>query len=252
MKRERVSAVMRQALDAFGRQKYRTGGTACAVWLTDNYYLLVRTAKRALQDCRCRERKSADPALLPDLFSRCIRCCADGQLPEEPALAAAFPQGLSALEAELLPLALTCALLADAARGVRLQSDAGGQLVGNAVRGLRKLEELDFAALAQTLSRSEAVLRRDPAGIYPMLDAATAAEYRRAVARLAARRGSSEEAAAQAALDRAQKAGGHIGTYLFAPHRTHRQGRLCLLMELLLPAVAAFAVGVLSGQPRLG
>ncbi|MBR4726915.1 MAG: hypothetical protein IK080_03395 [Clostridia bacterium] len=252
MKRERVSAVMRQALDAFRRQKYRTGGTASAVWLTDNYYLLVQTARRALQDCRCRERISADPALLPDLFSHCRRCCADGRLPEEPALAAAFAQGLSAVQAELLPLALTCALLAAAAQGVRLQSDAGGQLVGNAVRGLQKLEELDFSALAQTLSRSEAVLRQDPAGVYPMLDASTAADYRRAVARLAARRGVSEEAAAQAALASAQTTGGHIGEALFARRRTHRQGRLCLLMELLLPTAAAFAVGVLSGQPRLG
>ena len=243
---------MRQALDAFGRKQYRTGSAASAVWLSDNYYLLARTAKQALQDCRSRERRSGDPALLPDLFSHCRRCCAEGALPEAPALAAAFPQGLSAFQAELLPLALTCALLADAARGVRMRSDAGGELVGNAVRSLRKLEELDFSALAQTLSRSEPYLRKDPAGIYPMLDAATAAAYRRAVARLAAQRGRSEAETARAVLAAAEKTGGHVGAYLFAQRRKHWQGLLCLVMELLLPAAAAFAAGVLSGQPRLG
>lgn len=252
MKRERVSAEMRRALDAFGRVQYRTGGTASAVWLSDNYYLLARTAKQALHDCRSRERGAEDPALLPDLFLHCRSICANGRLPEAASFAAAFPAGLTALQAELLPLALTCALLADAARGVRMQSDAGGELIGNAVRSLRRLEELDFSALAQSLSRSEPYLRKDPAGIYPLLDAATAAAYRRAVARLAARRGISEAEAAKAVLDAAEKTGAHVGIFLFARRHTHRQGWACLMMELLLPAAAACAIGVLSGQPRLG
>lgn len=250
-KRPRVSAEMRRALRQFERQDARTLDATAAAWFADHRMILMRTAKQALRDCRRREREIGDPALLPDLFLRCRRCCAGGVLPETETIAAAFPQGLSALQITLLPLALTCALTADAAEGLRRQSAAGGQQLADAVRSMQKMEALDAAALAQALSRSEPFLRQDPAGIYPALDAPSAAAYRRAAARLARRRRCTEAEAAQSAASAAATTGRHIGAYLFG-RQTHRQGWLCLLMEVLFPAAAAAAIAVLTGQPALG
>ncbi|WP_229445497.1 GH36-type glycosyl hydrolase domain-containing protein [Massilia sp. Leaf139] len=96
--------------------------------------------------------------------------------------------------------------------------------LANSLASLRLVERIDWSAFLEAASTVERTLRRDPAGVYPAMDAATRAHYRQAVAGLARASGRSEdEIAAEAlALAAAQRTRdgtgdartGHVGHYL--------------------------------------
>ena len=56
--------------------------------------------------------------------------------------------------------------------------------IGNCVTSLRLLSALDWPAFFERTSLVEAVLRDDPAGVYPLQDFATRDRYRQAVEKL--------------------------------------------------------------------
>lgn len=113
---------------------------------------------------------------------------------------------------------------------------AAAQLsIGNAITSLRQLSLLDWRELFERNSRVEAVLKQDPAGIYPQMDFETRNDYRETVEMLA--RGSqSDEVATAEHVVRLARQGmrqhgpgdrrAHLGTYLQA------EGREELIQEL--------------------
>ena len=78
--KKNIEAVMRNAAITF-RRSAEAGGSAG--WLSDNYYILERTAKQAVQDCRRLRNTPKGSDLLPGLFARCKEMCENGNLPSE-------------------------------------------------------------------------------------------------------------------------------------------------------------------------
>ena len=87
---------------------------------------------------------------------------------------------------------------------LRLEHTLGDEdVVANAITGLRTVNEQDWDAFFEDVSRVEHVLAHDPAGTYSLMDFSTRNRYRNAIEQLA--RGSiREEEIAQAAVDLAQ------------------------------------------------
>jgi len=100
------------------------------------------------------------------------------------------------------------------------------RLVVGCVRTLWALEAISWKTFVETASRTEAALRRDPAGVYQRMDLATRDRYRLELNRIAKRAKRTEEDVANAALERAEHACDagnsdprtfHVGYYLVGP-----------------------------------
>jgi cyclic beta-1,2-glucan synthetase len=94
------------------------------------------------------------------------------------------------------------------------------------IRTLWSIEAISWKAFVETASRTEAALRRDPAGVYSRMDLPTRDRYRLELNRMASQAHQSEEAVAKAALERAEQARDaglsdqrtyHVGYYLVGP-----------------------------------
>ncbi len=104
------------------------------------------------------------------------------------------------------------------------QGQAADQVsIGNSITSMRTLAAIDWRDFVEGVSSVEAVLRRDPAGIYARMDFATRDSYRHAVEILARRSRRSEDAIASAvvALAAGSPSGpvadqrrNHVGFYL--------------------------------------
>jgi cyclic beta-1,2-glucan synthetase len=103
------------------------------------------------------------------------------------------------------------------------QQQAADQLsVGNSIGSLRLLGKMDWREFVESMSVTERILRRDPAGIYGKMDFATRDRYRHAVEEMARKGRLSEPEVAQAALGLATQAAAasideraaHVGYYL--------------------------------------
>jgi cyclic beta-1,2-glucan synthetase len=100
--------------------------------------------------------------------------------------------------------------------------------IGNAFNSLRQLDLLDWKVCFEQLSHVEALLRHDPAGVYPHMDFNTRDRCRRSIENLHRGSGLSEDLVAQRVLDLATQAAGdsaadershHVGTYLIGERR---------------------------------
>jgi cyclic beta-1,2-glucan synthetase len=100
--------------------------------------------------------------------------------------------------------------------------------IGDAFISLRLLDLIDWKICFEQLSRVDALLRKDPAGIYPHMDFQTRDRCRRAIEDLHRGSGLAEHLIAQRALDLAAGAErdlpaderlGHVGTYLIGEKR---------------------------------
>lgn len=240
-KRCRLAAEMRDAAVTF-RRSAEGKREHSSEWLADNFYILERTAKQSAADCRSALKTKIGSELLPSLFSTCREICGGGVLPDEDEMIKAFPRGLGGFEAELLPIALTAALISYACEGVTGDNQ---KLLGNSVTSLRRLGEMDFEKISATLLRSEPALAADPSGIYPVSDERSKAFYRRVVASAARRSGKSEEQAAEELIGRLNSPKSH-------PKRLASRGRLFLIMEAVMPLAAAFGAGMLMRNITLG
>ena len=127
---------------------------------------------------------------------------------------------------------------------------------------LRALGTAAWAALTERCDRVGRILARDPAGVYPTMDAATRTRYRQTVARLARRTGRSEIDIAEDVLARAQSGEGarrHVGWFLLrevlgAPEK--RRGGAWYIAAVIVGTLAlslllGFATGSVSGAVLL-
>jgi cyclic beta-1,2-glucan synthetase len=100
------------------------------------------------------------------------------------------------------------------------------RLVVSCVRTLWALEAISWRTFVENASRTEAALKRDPAGVYSRMDLATRNRYRVELSRLATQADLTEEETANAVLSRAEQARAadasdarkfHVGYYLVGP-----------------------------------
>ncbi len=122
--------------------------------------------------------------------------------------------------------------------------------VGNAITSMRAIGALDWNDFFEQASAVEAILRRDPSGVYAAMDIATRDRYRHAVERLARRSTADEPSIAEAAITLAESArrdGGveacaHVGYWLVDAGRARLQEsaryRPALRERLTQPALA--------------
>lgn len=127
---------------------------------------------------------------------------------------------------------------------------------------LRALGTAAWGMLAERCDRVGRILARDPAGVYPAMDAATRTRYRQTVAQLARRTGRTEIDIAEDVLARAQSSEGarrHVGWFLLrevlgAPEK-RRDGAwyiaAVIVGTLALSLLLGFATGSVSGAVLL-
>ena len=270
-----------QALTVTGRRRAHTGSirraartltrTAKAVtpetpngaWLRDNQTLARTAASDAAAALRHAHtlRASGAQTVLHVCCAGLLRACGNALTPKAAqAYLAGFQDVLPLETAELallvpgLQAATVCALADTYAHD--------GAAAPALFTSLRALGTAAWAALTERCDRVGRILARDPAGVYPAMDAATRTRYRQTVARLARRTGRSEIDIAEDVLARAQSGAGarrHVGWFLLrevlgAPEK-RRDGAwyiaAVIMGTLAVSLLLGFATGSVSGAVLL-
>lgn len=270
-----------QALTVTGRRRARTGSirravkaltrTAKAVtpetpngaWLRDNRALARAAANDAAAALRHAHtlRASGKQTVLGACCTGLLRACGNALTPKAAqAYLAGFQDVLPLETAELallvpgLQAAAVCALADTYAHD--------GAAAPALFTSLRVLGTAAWAALTERCDRVGRILARDPAGVYPAMDAATRTRYRQTVAQLARRTGRTEIDIAEDVLARAQSGEGarrHVGWFLLrevlgAPEkRSDGAWYIAAVMvgTLALSLLLGFATGSVSGAVLL-
>lgn len=270
-----------QALTVTGRRRAHTGSirhaartlahaakavtpeTPNGAWLRDNRALARAAANDAAAALRHAHtlRASGKQTVLGACCTGLLRACGNALTPKAAqAYLAGFQDVLPLETAELallvpgLQAAAVCALANTYARD--------GAAAPALFTSLRALGTAAWAALAERCDRVGRILARDPAGVYPAMDAATRTRYRQTVAQLARRTGRTEIDIAEDVLARAQSGEGarrHVGWFLLrevlgAPEK-HRDGTwyiaAVIVGTLALSLLLGFATGSVSGAVLL-
>ena len=270
-----------QALTVTGRRRAHTGSirhaartlahaaktvtpeTPNGAWLRDNRTLARAAASDAAAALRHAHtlRASGAQTVLHACCAGLLRACGNALTPKAAqAYLAGFQDVLPLETAELallvpgLQAAAVCALADTYAHD--------GAAAPALFTSLRALGTAAWAALTERCDRVGRILARDPAGVYPTMDAATRTRYRQTVARLARRTGRSEIDIAEDVLARAQSGEGarrHVGWFLLrevlgAPEK-HRDGTwyiaAVIVGTLALSLLLGFATGSVSGAVLL-
>lgn len=270
-----------QALTVTGRRRAHTGSirhaartlahaakavtpeTPNGAWLRDNQTLARTAASDAAAALRHAHtlRASGAQTVLHVCCAGLLRACGNALTPKAAqAYLAGFQDVLPLETAELALLvpglqAVTVCALADTYAH-------DGAAAPALFTSLRALGTAAWAALTERCDRVGRILARDPAGVYPAMDAATRTRYRQTVARLARRTGRSEIDIAEDVLARAQSGEGarrHVGWFLLrevlgAPEK--RRGGAWYIAAVVMGTLAlslllGFATGSVSGAVLL-
>lgn len=270
-----------QALTVTGRRRAHTGSirhaartlahaakavtpeTPDGAWLRDNQTLARTAASDAAAALRHAHtlRASGAQTVLHVCCAGLLRACGNALTPKAAqAYLAGFQDVLPLETAELallvpgLQAAAVCALADTYAHD--------GAAAPALFTSLRALGTAAWAALTERCDRVGRILARDPAGVYPTMDAATRTRYRQTVARLARRTGRTEIDIAEDVLARAQSGEGarrHVGWFLLrevlgAPEK-RRDGAwyiaAVIVGTLALSLLLGFATGSVSGAVLL-
>ena len=270
-----------QALTVTGRRRAHTGSirhaartlahaakavtpeTPDGAWLRDNQTLARAAASDAAAALRHAHtlRASGAQTVLHVCCAGLLRACGNALTPKAAqAYLAGFQDVLPLETAELALLvpglqAVTVCALADTYAH-------DGAAAPALFTSLRALGTTAWAALTERCNRVGRILARDPAGVYPAMDAATRTRYRQTVAQLARRTGRTEIDIAEDVLARAQSGEGarrHVGWFLLrevlgAPEK-RRDGAwyiaAVIVGTLALSLLLGFAAGSVSGAVLL-
>ena len=198
-----------------------------AEWLLDNWYIAEREGRDAAEKFRSAPnlRRTSDGTRLLTLTHALVESCG-GEVTQ--ARITAFFDGvqelcpLSEREVSLLIPALQASLIAHlkqlAGELKREEVDGLADEMNRVFTSLRLLASLDMREDLDEISKTEQILRLDPAGVYTRMDEETRGRYRRQVSHLAKRHKMEEHEVASRVLElAAQDEGqsGHVGTYLF-------------------------------------
>ena len=237
---------LRRAHDRLERE-YRSGtASGASEWLLDNWYLAQRECRGAAADISAvgKLRACRDGAILIEIAGALVRSGIGEITQERMELFLTGAQKvlpLSRAELALLTPALRCALVSELARIASNLTEAGSAAaMGAAFSSLRLLATLDLSKLIDSIDLTEAILRHDPAGVYPGMDERTRDMYRRRVTELAEARGTDEQRLARAVLALAEKSegeGSHVGHWLFTRpmgDRINPKGGACYIAASLL------------------
>ncbi len=262
-RRAHTGSIRRAARTLTHAAKAVTPETPNGAWLRDNQTLARTAANDAAAALRHAHtlRASGTQTVLHVCCAGLLRACGNALTPKAAqAYLAGFQDVLPLETAELallvpgLQAATVCALADTYAHD--------GAAAPALFTSLRALGTAAWAALTERCDRVGRILARDPAGVYPAMDAATRTRYRQTVARLARRTGRSEIDIAEDVLARAQSGEGarrHVGWFLLrevlgAPEK-RRDGAwyiaAVIMGTLALSLLLGFATGSVSGAVLL-
>ena len=232
------------------RETAKAGGGAAAEWLLDNAYLLEREGLAAAEGFRSAPRLRAvrGGALVAYAAAALVRA-GRGEVTAErlEAFLAGFQSVLPLERAELTRFAdaVRAALVRFAAANVR---DAG--CLSAAVTSLRALSTLDLGPALERADLTDAILRRDPAGVYPRMDERTRGMYLAEITRLAKKQRSGEQKLARRILALSEGSSGearHVGWWLFGREQpSPLPAAAYLAANAALTAAVSAAVGVFA------
>ncbi|MCD7783061.1 MAG: hypothetical protein LUI15_04125 [Firmicutes bacterium] len=120
--------------------------------------------------------------------------------------------------------------------------------IGEYIKHIYELSDIDFAAVTSSVSYSESILIADPAGIYVKCDSETKALYRQCLEKIAKRDKMSEYEAALMVKERAENSVGverHIGYYLMRMTKM-RAPWLWFALLSVIPAAASAVLAAFS------
>ena len=262
-RRAHTGSIRRAARTLVHAAKAVTPETPNGAWLRDNHTLARTAASDAAAALRHAHtlRASGAQTVLHACCAGLLRACGNALTPKAAqAYLAGFQDVLPLETAELallvpgLQAAAVCALADTYARD--------GAAAPALFTSLRALGTAAWAALTERCDRVGRILARDPAGVYPTMDAATRTRYRQTVARLARRTGRTEIDIAEDVLARAQSGEGarrHVGWFLLrevlgAPEK-RRDGAwyiaAVIVGTLAVSLLLGFATGSVSGAVLL-
>ncbi len=217
---------IRHALRSLREKRRRLDASAPdggARWLLDNLWLCEREGASALAAFHAagRLRTTCEGALVPALC-RVLLASGGGRVDEK--RLAVFLEGfqrktpLTGRELALLGASLRAAVLVRLAQLYRGDTPSGAAAAVY-FTALRHIASLDLDAVLEEADAVEHILRRDPAGVYPLMDERSRRDYRARVETLSRRKNKSETRVAEEALRLAERAEGvrrrHIGYWLY-------------------------------------
>lgn len=256
---KRTAKTLSRCLDRLDSARQRLGERTwdrlpqSVEWLLDNGYLARREGASACQELRRAKRLRTDSRGNPYLLrlTQTLAQTVPDPTGEELVGYLTGVQGECPLTEEELSLflpalkAALCCRLAELCPLLEKAPDQPGLAGGMEAlfSGLRTLSTANLAPLLESTSPVEQTLRRDPVGLYPLMDESTRARYRRQVCLLARRRGLGERETAQKALSLAEEAQGeerHIGWFLFRSplgEKERRASGALYVSAILLPTL---------------
>ena len=262
-RRAHTGSIRRAARTLVHAAKAVTPETPDGAWLRDNHTLARTAASDAAAALRHAHtlRASGKQTVLGACCAGLLHACGNALTPKAAqAYLAGFQDVLPLETAELallvpgLQAAAVCALADTYAHD--------GAAAPALFTSLRALGTAAWAALTERCDRVGRILARDPAGVYPTMDAATRTRYRQTVAQLARRTGRTEIDIAEDVLARAQSGEGarrHVGWFLLrevlgAPEK--RRGGAWYIAAVVMGTLAlslllGFATGSVSGAVLL-
>ncbi len=121
--------------------------------------------------------------------------------------------------------------------------------VCDAIRLIFAIRDIDFERIYETVSYSESVLIRDPAGVYVMCDGATKSMYRKKLSEISRRFHMGEYETSKFILKNAEESEGrarHVGWHIMKYSRHAAASHLYFPILYILPAIIVLALAALS------
>ena len=228
-------------------------------WLLDNAYMARREELSAAGDLlrAGRLRQSEDGPLIVAL-ARGLLLTGQGEVTEE--RARLYLEGFQTViplrraELQLFPAALRLAVLEELAILCReLRRSSQPERFPRALEALfgtlRLFSALDTEPLLTGADLTDAILRADPSGDYPRMDAPSRQDYLRRVETLARREGVEEQVCARRLIEAARQEDVHVGQLLFrepGPWSARLYIGANVLLTLLLSLVIARSRGLVT------
>jgi len=204
-----------------------------AVWLVENFSYLqfqIREIRHGIPASYLRALprvKANDPKSELRVYCLALQCLSEFHGNVDPAAIAKFGEQLKADRSLMLGELWAFESILKLAILQRLCSNLESEpAVSAAIRSLRALETVTWCDFVESVSEVEAILRRDPAQIYPNMDFTTRDWYRHVIEEFARKSHSSEMRVAAVVLNHARKASirdpndhrcSHVGYYLVGP-----------------------------------
>lgn len=235
-----------------------TKNGAAREWLCDNYYLFDREGKDALAALKSRRRLPAAADGLPQVYhiaSALFSAAGKAGLDRIEAFLSGVQKRyiLSNAELTIFRDMLSAAVIeaaADECAAIASADGGSAERISDCVGTLRAGSGADMSECIERLSVTEALLKRDPAGIYDRMSDDTKEYYRACVAEGAEKEGISEAQFAERALKKAESvskegAGRHVGFYV-VPEREKTGAKAFVALYFAAPFAIAAALAALT------